>query len=75
MARDLVNRKLLVGKTREEVLELLGKTDSYGRENIISYKLVEKFWIIDPVSIELLDITFNEENKVEKAEIRFQKIG
>jgi hypothetical protein len=75
MARSLINQKLLIGKTREEVREILGKPQYDERQNKISYILEEKYWIIDPVSIEWLEITFNEENKVEKAEVRFQKIG
>ncbi len=75
MATDLISRNLLVGKTRDEVQKILGKPEYEERQNKISYKLKEEFWIIDPVSIEWLDVIFNRENKVEKAEIRFQKIG
>ena len=75
MARNLVNQKLLVGKTRDEVREILGKSEYEDGQDKISYKLEEKYWVIEPVSSEWLDVTFNQENKVEKAEIRFQKIG
>ncbi len=77
MARNLISQNLLVGKTRNEILEMLGKLENMSEEmqNKISYTLEEEFWIIDPVSIEWLEITFNQEDKVEKAEIKFQKIG
>ena len=78
MARNLVNQKLLIGKTREEIREILGKPEPMpeGTQNqIIHYTLEEEYWIIDPVFIEWLEITFNQENNVEKAEIKSRKIG
>ncbi len=77
MAKNLVNQKLLIGKTRDEVQEMLGKPNPIPEEiqNKIIYTVEEDFgWDIDPVYIEWLEITFNQENKVEKTEIKSRKM-
>ena len=76
MARDLVNRKILIGKSRQEVIEMLGKDGDYGlySPDKIRYELEQIYGRnIDPIAIENLIVTFNQENKVEKAEIQFIK--
>lgn len=77
IARDLIEKKSLIGKSREEIIEMLGNGENHGiyEPNTISYSLEEIFWIIDPVAYENLIIYFDNENKVEKAEIKFYKIG
>ncbi len=72
MARDLVNKNLLIGKTRVEVFEMFGE-EKTGK--IIKYETEEIFYVIDPIAVEFLKITFDENEKVEKAEIEFHQIG
>lgn len=72
MARNLVNNNVLIGKTREEVFEMLGKGEGDPNSKYISYLLEEIYRLdIDPVAYETLVITFDESDKVEKAEISF----
>lgn len=74
LARDLINNNKLIGKTKPEVISMLGDADD--SSNIIRYEL-DVIWRenIDPIAIEYLKINFNSENKVEKAEIEFHKTG
>ncbi len=77
MARYLVEQKILIGKNYEEIIEMLGKGDESefdGRKRITFY-LEEIFRSIDPIAIEFLFISFDKENKVEKAEIQLQKMS
>jgi hypothetical protein len=57
MSEDLIESKILIGKTKEEVIELLGNDYSTNGENCISYYLgfVPGFANIDP---DVLDINF-----------------
>ena len=76
MARELVNENILIGKTREEIFEMLGKGDSGSNgdpnSKYISYLLEEIYRLdIDPVAVESLVIKFDRADKVEKAEINF----
>ena len=76
MARDLIGRNILIGKSREEIIEMLGKDGDYGlySPNKIRYELEQIYGRnIDPIAIENLIMTFNRENRVEKAEIEFHK--
>ncbi len=76
MARDLVSRNILIGKSRAEIIEMLGKDGDEGlyAPNKIRYELESIYGRnIDPVAHELLIVTFNQENKAEKAEIEFNK--
>lgn len=77
IARGLIEQNTLVGKSREEIIEMLGKSENHGdsESKIITYKLEEIYYIIDPIAFEDLVITFNNNDKVEKAEIQFHKIG
>ena len=70
MARDLVNKKLLIGKTRSEVFEMFNEKED---GKIIRYETEEIYDSIDPIAIEFLTIYFDENDKVEKAEIEFIK--
>ncbi|HEX8737870.1 MAG TPA: hypothetical protein VF721_21240 [Pyrinomonadaceae bacterium] len=78
MARYLINKEILIGKSRAEIIEMLGKdgNDGFNEKREIEYEL-EQIWIrnIDPAAIEHLKINFNGEDKVEKAEIEFHKTG
>lgn len=74
MARFLTENNVLIGKSREEIYEMLGKKEQdFSESKTISYDLQEFYRSIDPVAFELLTITFNDQSKVEKAEIEFHK--
>lgn len=78
MARTLVSDKSLIGKSKIEIIEMLGQAeDSYDfSPNTFRYGLIDIYGRnIDPIAIEYLKITFDAENKVEKAEIEFYKTG
>jgi hypothetical protein len=76
LARDLINKGKLIGKSREEVIEMLGdEGNTFGFPNMQSYQLEQIQGFAYPIAIEFLQITFNTENKVEKAEIEFHKTG
>ena len=66
MSQNIINTNLLIGKSKEEVIELLGNDFSTYEENIIEYYLgfVPGFINIDP---DCLFIYF-EDNKVIKVE-------
>ena len=66
MSQDIIDNNLLIGKSKEEVIELLGNDFSTYKENIIEYYLgfVPGFINIDP---DCLFIYF-EDNKVIKVE-------
>ena len=76
MARDLINRNLLIGKNCDEINELLNiyKYQSCDK-NFIEFGLREFYgaWIygFDPTSREVLRIYFDENEKVVNAEIKF----
>lgn len=76
MARDLTNRRMLIGKNRSEIAEMLGEIfeENVFKENQMSYEL-EVIWgsNIDPIAIEYLVIDFDEENRVEGTGIYFYK--
>ena len=61
----IVNKNLLIGKTRVEVFEMFGE-EKTGK--IIKYETEEIFYVIDPIAVEFLKITFDENEKVEKAD-------
>ena len=77
MARYLIEQKSLIGKDYGEIVEMLGKGDEweFDGHKRITFVLEEIFRSIDPIAIEVLFISFDKENKVEKAEIQFQKMG
>jgi hypothetical protein len=77
MARYLIEQKSLIGKNYEEIVEMSGKGDEseFDARKRITFVLEEIFRSIDPIAIEFLFISFDKENKVEKAEIQFQKMG
>lgn len=75
MARDLINRKVLIGESREKIIEMLGESfrEVPPETNEIFYELEYIIKGIDPIAIEYLKIIFNQENKVERAEVYFYK--
>lgn len=75
MARYLTENKILIKKSRGEVYEMLGNQNEqrFSESKNIYYELQDFYRSIDPVAIELLVITFDNEDKVEKAEIEFRK--
>ncbi len=77
MARDLIKRNVLIGKTRVEVVDLLGKSglDVDINSNKMTYELDQLFQRgVDLAAVENLKITFNSNDTVEKAEIEFIKV-
>ena len=55
---------------------MLGDNENVENSPTISYELESIWsWNIDPIAIEQLKITFDSENKVEKAEIELYKTG
>lgn len=74
MARKFVKDKSLIGKSRAEIIEMLGDEGSTKSSlNNLSYQLDSIEGIADPMAIEYLQIKFDSENKVENAEIEFHK--
>ena len=66
----------MIGKNRAEIVEMLGEDGDEGLYalNKIGYALESIYGRnIDPIAHENLVVTFNQENKVEKAEIEFDK--
>lgn len=75
IARDLVNRNILIGKNRKEISDLLGEPywDDKNQSQV-TYELEQLFQRgVDLAAIENLKITFNSTDTVEKAEIEFTK--
>ncbi len=63
MSKDIINSKMLIGKTKSEVIELLGNDFSTYDDNHIIYDLgfVPGLLTIDP---DILDIYFNEDKVI-----------
>jgi hypothetical protein len=72
LARDLINRNLLVGKSYTEVQNLLGEVEKNPTENSISYALFYDMGVIDPVYVEDLYIKFDDDDKVISNEIQIK---
>ncbi len=72
LARDLVNRKLLIGKSYTEVQELLGEEEMNGKSKTVSHTVDVDEGVVDPVYIENLVIKFDEKDKVENAGIEIK---
>ncbi|HEX9960614.1 MAG TPA: hypothetical protein VGB00_06770 [Pyrinomonadaceae bacterium] len=79
MAKYLIDKEILIGKSRPELLAMLGEyvDDSLAdSKKEIKYELEQIYGSnIDPIAIESLKITFDSVDKVEKAEIEFYKTG
>lgn len=72
MARDLVKRKILIGKSREEVVEMLGQSEDQRFTDQTNQSMSLKksiLGILISVAVENFVVTFNSGNKAEKAEI------
>lgn len=71
MARDLVNRKVLIGKSRSEVIEMLGELEEKDHQESkeISYTIGEAYFGIEPTWTEFLIISIDDNNKVKDVEI------
>ena len=77
MARDLIKKEVLIGKTRKEIFEMLGELEfeDDSQSNQITYELEQLFQrSVDLAAVENLKITFNSNDIVENAEIEFLKI-
>lgn len=72
LARDLVERSLLTGKTVAEVEEMIGKIEIDEKTNSASYTIFVENGVTDPVFIENLFIKFDNNGKVEKTEIQIK---
>lgn len=78
MARYIIDKEILIGKSRAEIVKMLGENDDDGfNDSKKTRYALEAIWgrNIDPIAIEYLKITFNGEDKVEKTEIEFYKTG
>ena len=65
----------VVGKSRSQIIDMLGEPEASDGQTMISYKLDEsQYSKLDSKLIEWLDISLNWENKVEKIKIRFEKV-
>jgi outer membrane protein assembly factor BamE (lipoprotein component of BamABCDE complex) len=66
MAEDLVDKKTLIGKTKSEVIQLLGEPEKLEDipENELYYLSYIKYGDIDPTRIEYLICTLDEEEYV-----------
>jgi hypothetical protein len=75
MARYLIEKEVLIGKSYAEVIEMLGEhDDGFNAAREVRYSLEDIYGRnIDPIAIEYLKLIFNGEDKVEKAEIEFYK--
>ncbi len=69
LARDLLNRKILIGKSFSEIKELLGDTNINEFDNSISYQTFVENGAVDPIFIESLIINFDKNEKATNAEI------
>jgi hypothetical protein len=73
MARDLIERKVLPGKTRGEIRDMLGWEkardfpDPYVKYELAFFGMGERG--PDPTTVENLKLTFGPDDKVESAEI------
>jgi hypothetical protein len=79
MAKYLIDKEILIGKRSAEVAAMLGEYNDNGSadsKSEIIYELEQIYGSnIDPIAIEYLKITFDNADKVEKAEIEFYKTG
>lgn len=80
MARDLINRKTLTSKSCEEIDDLLNIYEHIDcNKNTVDFELKQFYgaWLVgfDPISTEVLKIYFDNNQKVEKAEIVFYEPG
>src|SRR5687768_6939115 len=49
LARDLINRKLLLGKSFAEIQEMLGEMEKVKTTNSVSYEIYVEMGVVDPV--------------------------
>jgi len=71
MAEDLISRKLILAKTRREVVAMLGEPEEYSdiKENQLYYTIREEWSGIDPVRIDNLLITTDKNDRAATAVI------
>ncbi len=67
MAQDVIDTKMLVGMSKQDVIKILGEAENY--LNVESNKLhytieVDYGWDIDPVKIEYLIVALNSNEQV-----------
>lgn len=67
MAQDLIDKKTLIGKSKNDIIEMLGTSESLSdvASNEIYYATeVDYGWDIDPVRLEYLIISFDSQERV-----------
>ena len=67
MAQDLVDSKILIGMSKQEVTDMLGKGEEFSDtpSNELDYTIdLDYGWDIDPVKIEYLIITLDSKEHV-----------
>jgi len=71
MAEDLISRKLILAKTRREVVAMLGEPEKYSdiKENQLYYTIREEWSGVDPVRIDSLLITTDKNDQAATAVI------
>jgi hypothetical protein len=76
MARNLISKNFLIGKTKAEIIKLLGKpsTDSTTNKSTMRYPLRTKYDIIDPVRIDELIIDLDDRSIATQAKIEFRDL-
>jgi len=77
MVHDLIKKKILLNKNKEEIEELIGKPEKIHdkKDTLKEYYLVrEKYgWDIDPEDIIYLEVTFNKSGVVKDVQIKHSK--
>ena len=70
MAQDLIDKKTLIGKSKKEIIEMLGTSENLSNvdSNEIYYATeVDYRWDIDPERLEYLIIAFDSQERVKSA--------
>ena len=69
MLHDLVDSQILIGKSKSEIIYLLGQPE-ISNSNIMTYLVREKYGSnIDPIYIKYLEVNFDETGKANKQNI------
>ncbi len=73
MTNDLINNKILMGKSQTEIHELLGNPEqlnTYSESHTKFYPVMEKYkWNIDPEELIYLKISFDKEDLAENIQV------
>jgi hypothetical protein len=70
MADDLIQRRLLIGISNKQMLQLLGPAEKDNTETQYTLEENIEFLGIDPVSAKYLVVKFNKDSIITSAEIK-----